>query len=48
MVFEGTMISNSGWQKLLWKAFGGMGLRAFSKAMETDLDDIAAAAEKPA
>lgn len=33
-------------QKVLWKVLGGLGRRATAKAMEKDLDDIAAAAEK--
>lgn len=36
----------TGVQKVLWKAFGALGLRATRKAMETDLADIAAAAER--
>lgn len=46
MEFAGEVLSDSGWQRFLWKAFGKVGLRAVSKTMRVDLDDIAAAAEK--
>ncbi|GAB3530424.1 SRPBCC family protein [Arthrobacter monumenti] len=45
--FAGRPVSESRWQSILWKVFGRLGLRAASKAMRVDLDDIAAAAEKP-
>ncbi|WP_040320010.1 SRPBCC family protein [Aeromicrobium marinum] len=32
-------------QRLVWRAFGGLGLKLTSKVMRTDLADIAAAAE---
>ncbi|WP_460464092.1 SRPBCC family protein [Arthrobacter pigmenti] len=48
LIFAGEMVSDSRWKKLLWKAFGKIGVRASSKAMTTDLADIAAAAEKQA
>lgn len=43
--FAGTLVSGSGWQKFMWKAFGRFGLGFAAKAMRADLDDIAAAAE---
>ncbi len=46
--FAGKLVSESRWQRILWKAFGRIGLRAASKTMRVDLDDTAAAAEKPA
>nr|WP_026535977.1 SRPBCC family protein [Arthrobacter sp. H14] len=47
LVFAGELVSDSRWQGFVWKVFGKLGLRAASKAMRVDLDDIAAAAEKP-
>ena len=46
MEFGGEPVSDSGWQRLLWKAFVKAGLRMVSKTMRVDLDDIAVAAEK--
>lgn len=47
MQFGGEMVSDSGWQRFLWKAFGKAWMRAAAKTMRVDLDDIAAKAEKP-
>lgn len=48
MEFSGELVSGSGLHRFLWKAFGKAGLRAVSKTMRADLDDIAVAAEKDA
>jgi carbon monoxide dehydrogenase subunit G len=46
--FAGESVSPSRVQKIVWKVLGRFGLRAASKAMRTDLDDIAKAAERSA
>ena len=46
MEFAGEPVNASVWQGLLWKAFGQLGLKAVSKAMRRDLDNLAAVAEQ--
>ncbi len=45
MSFTGEQVGARGIQKLMWKLFGKLGLKAASKVMRQDLDDIARAAE---
>lgn len=46
MRFTAEMMSPSRLRRILWKVLGPIGIRASAKAMRTDLDDIAMAAEE--
>ncbi|HWS57844.1 MAG TPA: SRPBCC family protein [Actinotalea sp.] len=46
MVFSGSPVEPTAFQRLTWRLFGAWGLRMSAKAMRQDLADIAAAAER--